>query len=100
MEDLNIKDTNELENILTDELVGPNPGLLMNRDDEHGSLRDKVNRFFHYMSESKRLKEEFHGKILHSWGMMDDPDKPRWLDYYKSYLIKEIRNEKLKKLIK
>ena len=96
--ELSDKDTGELENILTDELVGPNPGLFMSTDDENGTLRDKVDRFFRYMSDSKDLREEFHDTILNSWGMMGS-DKPKWLDYYKGVLIKEIRDIRIKKLI-
>jgi hypothetical protein len=96
--DLNDKDTNELESILVEEILGPNPGMLMNRDDEQGTLRDKVNRFFWWMAKGKDIKAEINETHILFWHQMG-PDKPRWLDYYKGVLIKEIRDIKLKKLI-
>ncbi len=100
--DLNLKDTNELENIRADELVGSNPSFknsIMDCDDSERS--DNINRFVRWMFIYDECKKRFREEHTLIWNEMYQVNRNiNWLDYYKSILIKDIRDIKLKKLLK
>lgn len=112
--DLSVKDTNQLENILADELVGSNPSFengLMGEDDE-GKRNENIKRFANWVFVCDECKKKFREKhqVIYNNKFINhikegSIDSVRgysisWLEYYKGVLIKEIRDVKLKKLIK
>lgn len=93
--DLSAKDTNQLENVRADELVGPNPSFEHPMDDNH------IRRFVTWMFIYDECKKKFRDEHTVIWSDMYQTNKNiNWLDYYKGVLIKEIRDIRLKKLIK
>lgn len=94
--DLETKDTNELESILVDELIGRDPM-------ESNIPRDEnIKKWVNWVFKSDEVKKKFREEHQEIW-LLDAAKvelKPlSWLDYYKGVLIKEIRDAKLKKLI-
>jgi hypothetical protein len=100
--DLHLKDTNELENIRADELVGSNPSFkysLMNEDDEY-KRSENINRFVSWMFIYDECKKKFNEHHTLIWSEMYQNKHRNWLEYYKGVLIEDIRDIKLKKLLK
>ncbi len=108
------KDTNELENIRTDELIGSNPSIDGIYDFEFNLVcsdverSDYVKRFANWMFACDECKKNFRKEHQLSYhnefisGTSWDTTKSRisWLDYYKEALLRDIRDIRLKKLIK
>lgn len=106
MDNLESKNTGELEDILVTLLIGEcNPRLHSNWDwggeGYQKELKEKVSKFVDYSFAQKRITEELREKCMEYYNdNFPNGDRSQsWLEYYKGCLIKEIRDAKLKKLI-
>jgi hypothetical protein len=98
--DLSTKDTNQLENVRADELVGTNPSFDNPLIGESGEMKNfKI--FVSWMFVYDECKKKFRDEHTLIWNEMCQTNQHiNWLDYYKDVLIKDIRDIKLKKLLK
>lgn len=105
--ELKDKSSSDLEDILIDLMIGPNTGVLGITVSD-SELRTKVDLFFKYSSKRKDILSELNSIVSNLWiknNSINFPSKDgrvKLVDYnlfYKSYLISEIRDIRLKKLI-
>ena len=82
-------DTSALEELIVSESIGSNPGIV-----NHDSLNIKCNKFVDWCFKSADIKKNLQEKAQIDWD-----GKSNWLEYYKGYLIKHIRDMKLNNLL-
>lgn len=98
--DLNSKNTNELENVRADLLVGTNPSLAETYSSREKDRMAYINRFVRWMFIYDECKKKFREEHTLIWNELYQTNKSlNWLEYYKAVLIKEIRDIKLKTII-
>jgi len=105
--DLSKKDTNELEEILITLVLGEFNSHLLYVDITDEELKNRVNIFTKYMFDKKKLIEDLNENLRVDFHKMESnkssfsPESlySAWLDFYKSSLIKEIRNAKIGKIL-
>lgn len=98
--DLNSKNTNELECVRADLLVGTNPSLSETYSSREKDRIGYINRFIRWMFIYDECKKKFREEHTLIWNDLYQTNKNlNWLEYYKAVLIKEIRDIKLKIII-
>jgi len=97
---LETKNTNELEDIIVEMMIGGNPTMSTKYNIKDVAFNEKINRFVTWAMESDRIKKELKEKYMSEFNGIDDGIKGAvWLDWYKGILIREIRDMKLNRLI-
>jgi len=88
-------DTNELENIIVDHMIGNNP-----MGQSPGELTDKVNLFVTWCFKSDDIKKKLREKHQIEWDIVtQDSNHVEWIVHYQGFLIKQIRDMRINSIL-